>query len=87
MRMFTTALLMASLHAPQASADTCGELANKFADEDARDGMTIGEMDDLRLCVGEWMRDQILQRNKGAKQSSSNPGNVPANQTAQAETL
>lgn len=86
--MFTTALLMASLHAPQASADTCGDLANKFADEDARDAMTIGEMDELRLCVGEWMRDQILQRSKAGKQGG-NAGSAgsAANQTAQAETL
>ena len=82
MRMFTTALLAASLHATQASADSCGQLANKFADEDARDSMTIGEMDELRLCVGEWMRDQILQRNKAGKQSSSAG---TANQTAQVE--
>ncbi len=84
MRMFTTALLMASLHAPQASADTCGDLANKFADEDARDGMTIGEMDELRLCVGEWMRDQILQRTKAGKQGRAAPMDG-ANQTAQVD--
>jgi len=86
--MFTTALLLASMNAAQASADNCGDLANKFADEDARDVMTIGEMDELRLCVGEWMRDQILQRSKAAKQGNTTSGlGAGANQTAQAETL
>ena len=47
-----------------ATADTCGNLAAKFADEDKRDMMSVGEMDDLRLCVGEWMRDQVLQHNR-----------------------
>jgi hypothetical protein len=47
-----------------AVADTCGELAAKFADEDKRDMMSVGQMDDLRLCVGEWMRDQVLQHNR-----------------------
>lgn len=71
MRMLTASLLLAAMNTTPALADSCGDLAAKFADEDKRDTMTIGEMDELRLCVGEWMRDQILQRSKGNKQSSN----------------
>lgn len=68
----------------QATADTCGELASKFSDEDKRDGMTIGEMDDLRLCVGEWMRDQVLQKSKASnKQLSEAASALPIAQTLQ----
>lgn len=81
--MLTASLLVASLQVQAATADTCGDLAAKFADEDKRDGMTIGEMDDLRLCVGEWMRDQILQKNKTNKESANQEAGL-SNQTAQA---
>ena len=68
----------------QATSDTCGELANKFADEDKRDAMSIGDMDDLRLCVGEWMRDQVLQRSRvGNKQLSDAAANLPMANTIQ----
>ncbi|PTQ90612.1 hypothetical protein [Agitococcus lubricus] len=67
-----------------ATADTCGDLADKFADEDKRENMTIGEMDDLRLCVGEWMRDQVLQRSRVSnKQLSDAASNLPTAQTLQ----
>ncbi len=59
--LLVTTSATASVHA---TADTCGDLAQKFSDEDKREVMTVGEMDDLRLCVGEWMRDQVLQRNR-----------------------
>lgn len=65
MRSLSLSLLfMASSAVASVHADTCGELAAKFADEDKRDVMSVGEMDDLRLCVGEWMRDQVLQNNR-----------------------
>ena len=66
MRILSLLLLVATsaTASVRATADTCGDLAAKFSDEDKRQMMSVGEMDDLRLCVGEWMRDQVLQRNK-----------------------
>jgi hypothetical protein len=86
MRLLSLLLLVttSATASVQATADTCGDLANKFSDEDKRDSMTIGEMDDLRLCVGEWMRDQVLQRSKvGNKQLSDAAASLPIAQTIQ----
>lgn len=86
MRILSLLLLVATsaTASVQATADTCGELASKFSDEDKRDSMTIGEMDDLRLCVGEWMRDQVLQRSKVTnKQLSEAASGLPIAQTLQ----
>ena len=81
---FVDISLSLALQSVQATADTCGELANKFADEDKRDAMSIGDMDDLRLCVGEWMRDQVLQRSRvGNKQLSDAAANLPMANTIQ----
>lgn len=86
MRLLSMLLLVAtsataSVHA---TADTCGELASKFADEDKREMMSVGEMDDLRLCVGEWMRDQVLQRNRPTnKELSEAASRLPTAQMIQ----
>ncbi len=46
--------------------------------------MSIGDMDDLRLCVGEWMRDQVLQKKSCPnKQLSDAAANLPMAQTIQ----
>ncbi len=79
--LLVTTSATASVHA---TADTCGDLASKFSDEDKRDTMTIGDMDELRLCVGEWMRDQVLQRSRiNNKQLSDAAANLPTAQTIQ----
>jgi hypothetical protein len=86
MRLLSLLLLVttSATASVQATADTCGDLATKFSDEDKRDTMSIGDMDDLRLCVGEWMRDQVLQRSRvGNKQLSDAASNLPMASTIQ----
>lgn len=50
-----------------AMADECGDLARRFADD--RESVRIGELDTLRSCVSDFMREKAV----GGRQSAATP--------------
>ena len=65
-----------------AQADTCSDLALRFAGGE-RFGMTLGELDELKICINTLLREKISATSSEARGSTS-PGNTAE---APAQTL
>lgn len=75
-RLFLAALLLVP---SLALADDCGDLAQRFVGD--RDAMKIGELDDLKACVGDLMRDKasgLTTTAHPAYDAPAKPGNAVA---------
>ncbi|MCC2637482.1 MAG: hypothetical protein K0Q68_1201 [Moraxellaceae bacterium] len=65
-------LLLGSLYALPARADTCADLSMQFAGA-GRFHMTLGELDELKTCINLILREKISATSNEARGATSPP--------------
>lgn len=70
---YFSALLLGSLLALPAHADSCGDLATRFSGAE-RFGMKLAELDELKTCINLLLREKISASSEEARGSTSPVG-------------
>lgn len=70
-------LALSGAFSASAQADTCSDLAMRFAGGD-RFGMKLGELDELKTCINTLLREKISATSSEARGSTSPAGGQDA---------